>query len=107
MKLLIPLLLIFATLSFADQAGLGLVTGIEGNTIISYGELQTNFEGTRLVFVGPNSNVEIARTNLRFPFTASVIQGIPAAKAYHNTTVIRIHKFYEMKKGYLQERELD
>ncbi len=105
MRLLIPLLIFACALSYADEAGLGLVTGMKGNTIYCYGDLKVSFEGTRIVFVSPN-NTEISGTRLSFPFTATVIEPPATVRDYGAATYIKILKFYEMKNGQLVEREL-
>jgi len=98
-------MLIVCALSFADEAGLGLVTGMKGsNTLICYGNLQANFPGTRLVFVGPN-NMEISSASLRFPFTATVIEPPPTVRNYGAATFIKILEYYEMKDVRTAERE--
>jgi hypothetical protein len=106
MKILIPLLVIACVLSYADEAGLGLVTGMKGSTIYCYGDLKVNFEGTKIIFVSPN-NTEIPGTRLSFPFTATVIEPPATVKDYGSATYIKILKFYEMKNGQLVEREFN
>jgi len=106
MKLIITALLIVFALSYADEAGLGLVTGMKGSTLICYGNLQVNFEGTRIVFVGPN-NMEISSSRLRFPFTATVIEPPATVKDYGSATYIKILEYYETKDVQLSDRASD
>ena len=106
MKILIPLLIFACALSYADEAGLGLVTGMKGNTLYCYGDLKVSFEGTRIVFVSPN-NTEIASARLSFPFTATVIEPPATVRDYGAATYIKILKFYERKNGQLVEREMN
>ncbi len=104
MKLIITAMLIVFALAYADEAGLGLVTGMKGNTLTCYGNLKVDFPGTRLVFVGPN-NMEISSASLRFPFTATVIEPPPTVRNYGAATFIKILEYYEMKDVRTAERE--
>jgi hypothetical protein len=106
MKKLIISLFLISLVSFiaAEEISLGLVVGIEGNSLILVdGEKfqLPNISACRFV---TEDNQALDTASFTFPFTATVITPDNFEDPTIQTTVIKIHKFYEIEEGRLVER---
>lgn len=104
MKNLLICLIILALPLVAEQVSLGMVTGVKGNSLILTDGLEVPVgRSVRYVF----EDEEAAdMTSITFPFTASlIIDTEQPLNARARTTLVKIHKFYDLVDGRLIQRQ--
>jgi hypothetical protein len=89
----------------ADEVWLGMVTGIKGNSLILVDGLEVRMPGTSLGRYIDENNQAVDASLITFPFTASLISNTELPTHMRaQSTVIQIHKFYDVVEGRLVER---
>ena len=105
MKYLLICLIILALPLLADEVSLGMVIGTKGNSLILVDGLEVPMPGTSMGRYIDASNQAIDASSITFPFTASLITNTELPEHMRaQSTVIKIHKFYEVVEGRLVER---
>lgn len=97
MKGIILLLLAFSLCLFADETFLGMVHGIEGDSLVLVDGLRIYVQNASASLVHKNRSID--PQNISFPFTASLVtdrRSRTGTRAY-----VRIEQLYEVKKGQL------
>jgi len=106
MKYLLICLIIMAPPLMAEEISLGMVTGIKGNSFILVDGLEVPMPGVSMGrYVDKNSQA-VDAASVTFPFTASLIVNTDLPIHMRaQTTVVKIHKFYDVVDGRLVERK--
>ena len=105
MKYLLICLLIMAPPLMAEEISLGMVTGIKGNSFILVDGLELPMPGASMGRYVNKNNQAVDAASVTFPFTASLIVNTDLpAHMRAQTTVVKIHKFYDVVDGRLVER---
>jgi hypothetical protein len=90
----------------AEEISLGMVTGIKGNTLILVDGLEVSLpRGSMGRYIDENNRV-VDAASITFPFRASLVVDTELpAHLRAQTTVVKIHKFYDVVEGRLVERK--
>ena len=105
MKYLAICLIILALPLMADEVSLGMVTGIKGNSLILVDGVEVRMPGMSLGRYIDENNQAVDGSSITFPFTASLITNTELPEHMRaQSTVIKIHKFYDVVEGRLVER---
>jgi hypothetical protein len=93
----------------AEDMSLGMVTGVKGNALILVDGLKVSVPGAsmgRYIRYIDGNNQAVDPASITFPFTASLIinKDLPT-NMRAQTTVVKIHKFYDVVEGRLVERK--
>ena len=101
MKTMILFLLTFSLCLFAEETYLGMVHGIEGDSLVLVDGLKIYVQNARgsLVY----KNVPTDAQNISFPFRASLIRDRMSRAG--TRTYVRVERLYEIKKGKLIAKE--
>jgi hypothetical protein len=101
MKAIILLLLTFSLCLFAEETYLGVVHGIEGDSLILVDGLKVHVQnaGGSLVY----NNMRTDAQNISFPFTATLVSD--RASRAGARTYVRVERLYEVKKGQLVAKD--
>jgi hypothetical protein len=106
MKHLLICLIIMALPLMAEEMSLGMVTGIKGNSFILVDGLEFSMPGASMGRYIDENNQAVDAASITFPFTASLIVNTDLpAHMRAQTTVVKIHKFYDVVDGRLVERK--
>lgn len=104
-KLMICLIFIALPLLAADIS-LGMVTGVKGNSLVLVDGLEVSVPGVSIGRYIDENNQAVDATSITFPFTASLITNTELpAHMRARTTMVKIHKFYDVVDGRLVERK--
>ena len=106
MKCLAICLIILALPLVAEETSLGMVVGIKGNSLILVDGLEVPMPGTSMGRYIDANNQAVDAASITFPFKASLITNTelpPHMRA--QSTVVKIHKFYDVVDGRLVERK--
>jgi hypothetical protein len=101
MKTIILLLLTFSLCLFAEETYLGMVHGIEGDSLILVDGLRIHVQNARGSLVYKNMSTDAQ--NISFPFTASLVRDRMSRAGAR--TYVRVERLYEVKKGQLVVKE--
>lgn len=101
-KLIICLAIIVLPLS-ATEIGLGMVSGVVGDSLILVDGVKVYVPGIAMGNYITENNQTTDAASITFPFTASLItqEELPGYKR----TMVKIHKFYDVVDGKLVERK--
>ncbi|UCD06285.1 MAG: hypothetical protein JSV98_03385 [candidate division WOR-3 bacterium] len=101
MKAIMLLLLTFSLCLFAEETYLGIVHGIEGDSLILVDGLRVYVPNARgsLVY----KNVSTDAQNISFPFRASLVRDRTSRAGAR--TYVRIERLYEIREGKLIAKE--
>lgn len=101
MKAMILLLLTFSLCLFAEETYLGMVHGIDGDSLVLVDGLKIHVPNARgsLVY----KNVSTDAQNISFPFTASLISDRKSRAGAR--TYVRVERLYEIRQGRLIEKK--
>lgn len=106
MKHLIICLVIMALPLMAEEISLGMVTGVKGNALVLVDGLEVSMPGASMGRYIYENNQAVDAASITFPFTASLITNTELpAHMRAQTTVVKIHKFYDVVEGRLVERK--
>ncbi|UCF71274.1 MAG: hypothetical protein JSW49_03055 [candidate division WOR-3 bacterium] len=100
MKMIILLSLTLCLCLFAEETYLGMVHGIEGDSLVLVDGLRIYVPNARASLV--HRNLEFDVQNISFPFTASLVRDRLSRTGVR--TYIRIEKLYEVVDGRLIEK---
>jgi hypothetical protein len=101
MKAMILFLLTFSLCLFAEETYLGMVHGIEGDSLVLVDGLKIYVQNARGSLVYKNTPTDAQ--NISFPFTASLIRDRMSRAGAR--TYVRVERLYEIKKGKLIAKE--
>lgn len=105
MKYFCICLIILALPLMAGEVSLGMVTGISGNSLVLVDGAEVRMPGTALGRYIDENNQAVDASSITFPFTASLIMNTELPEYMRaQSTVIKIHKFYDVVEGRLVER---
>lgn len=105
MKYLAICLVIMALPLMAEEVSLGMVAGVKGNSLILVDGLEVSMPGASMGRYIYENNQAVDASSITFPFTASLITNTELpAHMRAQTTVVKIHKFYDIVEGRLVER---
>ena len=101
MKKIIFLSLAFALCLFAEETYLGMVHGIEGDSLVLVDGLRIYVPNARgsLVYANPDMSTE----DISFPLTATLVRDRLSRTG--SRTYVRIEKLYEVVNGQLVEKK--
>ena len=103
MKHLMICLVIMALPLMAEEISLGMVTGVKGNSLVLVDGLEVSI-GRSIRYISENDQA-VDATSITFPFTASLITDTEQpTNVRARTTLVKIHKFYDVVDGRLVER---
>ncbi len=108
MKRLLLILAIVALPLFAGEIWLGMVIGVEGDSLILADYLKVYAPSALRQYVGANHEAIDVSAALEFPYTASLILEETEDLAYKGIpqTTVKIHQFYDVVDGRLIERSM-
>jgi hypothetical protein len=105
MKYLCICLIILALPLMADEVSLGMVTGINGNALVLVDGVEVRMPGISIGRFIDENNQAVDASSIAFPFTASLISNTELPEHMRaQSTVIKIHKFYDVVEGRLVGR---
>ena len=105
MKYLFICLIVLALPLMADEVWLGMVTGIKGNSLVLVDGLEVPMPGTSMGRYIDKDNQAVDAASITFPFIASLISNTELpAHMRAQSTVVKIHQFYDVVEGRLVER---
>jgi hypothetical protein len=106
MKYLLICLIVLALPLVAEETSLGMVTGIKGNSLVLVDGLEISMPGGSMGRYIDENNQAVDASSITFPFTASLIFNTELPSHMRaQTTVVKIHKFYDVVNGRLVERK--
>jgi hypothetical protein len=107
MKKLMICLTIVALPLMAAEISLGMVSGVEGNSLILADGLRISISNLALGRYITADNQPVDPASITFPFTASLVVNteLPEHIRKHRAQV-KIHRFYDIIDGRLVERKL-
>jgi hypothetical protein len=89
----------------ADEVSLGMVTGINGNALVLVDGVEVRMPGISIGRFIDENNQAVDASSIAFPFTASLISNTELPEHMRaQSTVIKIHKFYDVVEGRLVGR---
>ena len=104
MKYLLICLIILALPLVAEEISLGMVT-IKGNSLVLVDGLDVRMPGSSMGRYIDANNQAVDAASITLPFSASLITNTELPPQMRvQTTVIKIHKFYDVVDGRLVER---
>lgn len=112
MKRLFLLLIVICVPLIAEEIWLGMVDGAEGDSLILVDGLKVYVPGLSLGRYVNEDNQAIDVSSIKFPFTASLVRPDQEMTSEDETdmrgvlghTYVKIHKFYDVVNGRLEER---
>ena len=114
MKKLLLCLILLAIPFMAEEIWLGMVSGVQGDSLILVDDLKVYVPNMAFVQYLSEDDHVLENVEITFPYTASlIIKGRsdtdPASRIDTKTsfTTIKIYKFYDVKEGRLVERTFD
>lgn len=106
MKKLIIFLTIISLPLLAEEISLGVVTGIKGDSLILVDGLKVHVPRASLGRYIDENNQPIDAASVSFPFSASlVVNRELSGQVRAQTTMVKIHAFYDKIDGRLVERK--
>jgi hypothetical protein len=114
MKKLLLCLIILAMPLMAEEIWLGLVSGVQGDSLILVDNLKIHVPNIAFAQYLSEDDHVLDNVEITFPYKASLIvpnrsDSDPASRIDSETSfpIIKIHKFYDVKDGRLVERKID
>jgi len=114
MKKLLLCLILLAIPLMAEEIWLGMVSGIQGDSLILVDDLKVYVPNIAFVRYLSEDDHVLENVEITFPYTASLIvtgrsDTDPTSRIDTETsfTAIKIYKFYDIKEGRLVERKID